>query len=297
MFLVVFCSLRFVRERTLHLGSYVLVPAFSANSSAGATHQLSSENISSVAWEHIIGSRKNALEVGMDQTFNSQQSSSKLDVASAIKFLELNALKSQQSSPKLDVQLLNLQVSLEDHVVCDQQAYMEYGVLGDLNDGVWGKVCEVWQNVKDLWRRVGNTQLKYIDSHAFIAVNMSLTDINASLTEHNLYQQCKLFSRGNSSTQQWEHFFTSSGRIALEVGTILHYQWELLLASKQNSQSSSTSFTYKTLIIPSFLDSNGSFGIQDLCFRQELLEYLSVHDNDASESSKPSWGTMCTSET
>nr|GEX68322.1 hypothetical protein [Tanacetum cinerariifolium] len=27
-------------------------------------------------------------------------------------------------------------------------------------------------------------------------VNMSLTDINASLTEHNLHQQCKLFSRG-----------------------------------------------------------------------------------------------------
>nr|GEY85609.1 hypothetical protein [Tanacetum cinerariifolium] len=87
-------------------------------------------------WEHITGSGKTALEVGMDQTFNSQQSSPKLDDASAIKFLELNALKSQQS----------------------------------------------------------------------------------------------LFSRGNSSTQQWEHFFTSSGKIALAVGTILHYQWELLLA-------------------------------------------------------------------
>nr|GEX97724.1 copia protein [Tanacetum cinerariifolium] len=32
-------------------------------------------------------------------------------------------------------------------------------------------------------------------------VNMSLIDINASLTEHNLHQQCKLFSRDNSSTQ------------------------------------------------------------------------------------------------
>nr|GEW43999.1 putative ribonuclease H-like domain-containing protein [Tanacetum cinerariifolium] len=53
--------------------------------------------------------------------------------------------------------------------------------------------------------------------------------------------------------------------------------------SKQNSLSYSTSFTYKTLIIPSFLDRNGSFGIQDLCFRQELLEYMDVHDNDASE--------------
>nr|GEZ57795.1 putative reverse transcriptase domain, ribonuclease H-like domain, aspartic peptidase domain protein [Tanacetum cinerariifolium] len=44
-------------------------------------------------------------------------------------------------------------------------------------------------------------------------VNMSLTDINASLTENNLHQQCKLFSRGNSLTQQWEHSFTSSGKI------------------------------------------------------------------------------------
>nr|GEV23614.1 reverse transcriptase domain-containing protein [Tanacetum cinerariifolium] len=41
--------------------------------------------------------------------------------------------------------------------------------------------------------------------------------------------QCKLFSRGNSSTRQWEYFFTSNGKITLAVGTILHYQWELLL--------------------------------------------------------------------
>ncbi|GKA11197.1 hypothetical protein Tco_0690630 [Tanacetum coccineum] len=44
--------------------------------------------------------------------------------------------------------------------------------------------------------------------------------------------------------------------------------------SKQNLQSSSTTFiTYK-----------------DLCLGQELLEYMDVHDNDASESSQPSWG-------
>nr|GEY45771.1 hypothetical protein [Tanacetum cinerariifolium] len=53
-------------------------------------------------------------------------------------------------------------------------------------------------------------------------VNMSLTDINASLSANNLHQQCKLFSRGNSLTQQWEHFFTSGGKITLVVGTILH---------------------------------------------------------------------------
>ncbi|GJZ35867.1 hypothetical protein Tco_0581684 [Tanacetum coccineum] len=38
-------------------------------------------------------------------------------------------------------------------------------------------------------------------------------------------------------------------------------------------------------------EGNGSFGIQDLCLRQELLEYMGVHDNDASESSQPSWGS------
>nr|GFA04622.1 hypothetical protein [Tanacetum cinerariifolium] len=32
-------------------------------------------------------------------------------------------------------------------------------------------------------------------------------------TKNNLHHQCKLFSRGNSSTQQWEHFFTNSGKI------------------------------------------------------------------------------------
>ncbi|GKA75598.1 putative reverse transcriptase domain-containing protein [Tanacetum coccineum] len=34
------------------------------------------------------------------------------------------------------------------------------------------------------------------------------------------------------------------------------------------------------------------FGFQDLCLRQELLEYMCVHNNDASESSKPSWGKI-----
>ncbi|GKC73923.1 hypothetical protein Tco_1119806 [Tanacetum coccineum] len=44
-------------------------------------------------------------------------------------------------------------------------------------------------------------------------------------------------------------------------------------------------------------EGNGSFGIQDLCFRQELLEYMDIHDTDASESSQPSWRKMCTSGT
>ncbi|GJZ80380.1 hypothetical protein Tco_0645374 [Tanacetum coccineum] len=44
-------------------------------------------------------------------------------------------------------------------------------------------------------------------------------------------------------------------------------------------------------------ESNALFGSQDLCLRQELLEYIDVHNNDASESSQPSWGKMCTSGT
>ncbi|GKF32599.1 hypothetical protein Tco_0102397, partial [Tanacetum coccineum] len=77
--------------------------------------------------------------------------------------------------------------------------------------------------------------------------------------------------------------------------------------SKQNLQSSSMTFIHKTLIIPSVLDScfiSSTVSevkrvmillFQDLCLRQELLEYMDVHDNDASESSQPSWGKMCTS--
>ncbi|GJX55935.1 hypothetical protein Tco_0285832 [Tanacetum coccineum] len=74
--------------------------------------------------------------------------------------------------------------------------------------------------------------------------------------------------------------------------------------SKQNLQSSSMTFIHKTLIIPSVLDScfiSSTVSevkrvmillFQDLCLRQELLEYMNVHDNDASESSQPSWGKM-----
>ena len=32
---------------------------------------------------------------------------------------------------------------------------------------------------------------------------------------------------------------------------------------------------------------------QDVCLRQELLVYMGVHVNDASESSKPSWREKC----
>nr|GEZ89523.1 RNA-directed DNA polymerase, eukaryota, reverse transcriptase zinc-binding domain protein [Tanacetum cinerariifolium] len=37
-------------------------------------------------------------------------------------------------------------------------------------------------------------------------------------------------------------------------------------------------------------EGNVLFRNQDLCLRQELLEYMDVHNNDASKSSQPSWG-------
>ncbi|GJV34962.1 copia protein [Tanacetum coccineum] len=43
---------------------------------------------------------------------------------------------------------------------------------------------------------------------------------------------------------------------------------------------------------PKAQEGNALFGFQDLCLRQELLEYMGVHDNDASESSQPSWGKI-----
>ncbi|GJU28715.1 putative reverse transcriptase domain-containing protein [Tanacetum coccineum] len=39
-------------------------------------------------------------------------------------------------------------------------------------------------------------------------------------------------------------------------------------------------------------EGNALFGFQDLCLRQELLESMDVHDNDASKSSQPSWGKI-----
>ncbi|GKA68001.1 reverse transcriptase domain-containing protein [Tanacetum coccineum] len=51
---------------------------------------------------------------------------------------------------------------------------------------------------------------------------------------------------------------------------------------------------YRRSFLRSWLrqEGNALFGFQDLCLRQELLEYMDVHDNDASESSQPSWGKM-----
>ncbi|GKB89543.1 hypothetical protein Tco_0961815 [Tanacetum coccineum] len=45
------------------------------------------------------------------------------------------------------------------------------------------------------------------------------------------------------------------------------------------------------------LASDVKVGCNQTSHRQERLEYMDVHDNDASESSQPSWGEMCTSGT
>nr|GEU71265.1 hypothetical protein [Tanacetum cinerariifolium] len=42
---------------------------------------------------------------------------------------------------------------------------------------------------------------------------MAFSSSSSNSEKNNLHRQCKLFSKGNSLTQQWEHFFTSSGKI------------------------------------------------------------------------------------
>nr|GEU57078.1 putative reverse transcriptase domain-containing protein [Tanacetum cinerariifolium] len=61
------------------------------------------------------------------------------------------------------------------------------------------------------------------DEEVMAVLRMKVRTGPLSRKLHNLHQQYKLFSRGNSSTQQWEQFFTSSGKITLVVET---QQWE-----------------------------------------------------------------------
>nr|GFC90989.1 hypothetical protein [Tanacetum cinerariifolium] len=51
---------------------------------------------------------------------------------------------------------------------------------------------------------------------------------------------------GNSSTRQWEHFFTSSGKIALAVGTSSG-SGNFLLAVGTSSDSGNTSLEVEKL--------------------------------------------------
>nr|GFB13755.1 hypothetical protein [Tanacetum cinerariifolium] len=55
-------------------------------------------------------------------------------------------------------------------------------------------------------------------------------------TDSEPVEQCKLFSRGNSSTQQWELFCTNSGKIILAMGTSFSsgnffWQWKFVTDS------------------------------------------------------------------
>ncbi|GKA64418.1 CSC1-like protein [Tanacetum coccineum] len=60
---------------------------------------------------------------------------------------------------------------------------VQYGVLGDLNDGVWGKVCEVWQNVKDLWRRV-NEELGFSDDEKLRKLQERRADLEMEMAAY-----------------------------------------------------------------------------------------------------------------
>nr|GEX68051.1 hypothetical protein [Tanacetum cinerariifolium] len=113
--------------------------------------------------------------------------------------------------------------------------------------------------------------------------------------------QWDLHSSGSGNTLHWQW------ELILPVGT-LSWQWECLVHFIPNTEdvvdnfkrsqqcklkvtnlrdfTSFSSLVYQTKVLHSLSS-----------FRQELLGYTCVHDNDASESSKPSWGKMCTSGT
>nr|GEY94514.1 hypothetical protein [Tanacetum cinerariifolium] len=152
---------------------------------------------------------------GSAETFNSQQSSPKLDAAYAIKFLELNALRSQQSSLKLDaasaIKFLGLSVfflqALEQHglffelelffIKASHQALIplvENSKIGSsaLLDKVIAYYSQLLYHLQirvdqsriNLSWEKGRDQQQEEEQH----FNMSLTDINASLNLNNLHQ-------------------------------------------------------------------------------------------------------------
>nr|GEX63689.1 retrovirus-related Pol polyprotein from transposon TNT 1-94 [Tanacetum cinerariifolium] len=79
----------------------------------------------------------------------------------------------------------------------------------------------------------------------------------------------------------------------------------VLLQSSLRFASRHAVFCFKTSYVLSQDSCDLSHGVIAFCLLlktlsaiwQELLEYMDVHNNDASESSKPSWGKMCTSGT
>nr|GEU77017.1 hypothetical protein [Tanacetum cinerariifolium] len=69
------------------------------------------------------------------------------------------------------------------------------------------------------------------------------------------------------------------------------------LTGKEIDKVGEVSIIWNPMCVVVMLEGNASFRFQDLCLRQELLEYMEVHDNDAFKSSEPSWGKMFTSGT
>ncbi|GJS67636.1 hypothetical protein Tco_0682200 [Tanacetum coccineum] len=82
-----------------------------------------------------------------------------------------------------------------------------------------------------------------------------------------------------------------SGSAALWFGEAEEYFLHNVSEDKETTEVEATGVVVD--IMQTFRqEGNASFGIQDLCLNQELLEYMDVHDNDASESSQPSWGKI-----
>ncbi|GKA41192.1 hypothetical protein Tco_0733785 [Tanacetum coccineum] len=108
----------------------------------------------------------------------------------------------------------------------------------------------------------------------------------------------KYFQEARNASRQ-RVYSNGGGGGQEEYGSIVHVDMVSTtnrLTSRTSCDDAQGSSGYTTMEVAG-QEGNALFGFQDLCLRQELLEYIGVHDNDASESSQPSWGKMCTSGT
>ncbi|GJV19221.1 hypothetical protein Tco_1368241 [Tanacetum coccineum] len=137
-----------------------------------------------------------------------------------------------------------------------------------------------------------------LEAVTFQIQNTELTKLN-----HALQEQLKEERKIN------EKWLTSSKKVSQFISEQIPNQKKKILGGELLTEPSSKKVVNEKLFIPSSMrvlralllhrpSINNSASltdrIRDVCLRQELLEYMGVHVNDASESLKPSWGKMCT---
>nr|GEX12082.1 zf-CCHC domain-containing protein/UBN2 domain-containing protein [Tanacetum cinerariifolium] len=127
--------------------------------------------------------------------------------------------KCEDDSKKDEICLMVLD---NNEVLFDTPYYSSLSLDSESLKNEYNKLCKISLRITNK-----NKHLKAINE----LLNNEACALRKRIDQLEKNKECKLFSRGNSSTRQWEHFFTGSGKIALAVGTILHYQWELSSSS------------------------------------------------------------------